>query len=419
MVEQAAPPVSTTNPTTSATARPPATVPASATAPAPTLLLIAIDGFRPDYLQRGITPVLSTLAKDGVLAPQGMQPSFPSLTFPNHYTLVTGLTPGRHGIVNNTMSDSTIPGVLFSLSNRAAVADARWWEDATPLWVSAERQGIPSATMFWPGSEAAIHGVRPADWRVYDYNFPAEARVDAVLAWLDRPVASRPKFITLYFEAVDSAGHKNGPDGADTNVAIANVDAAIGKLVDGLKARGQMATTNFVIVADHGMAAISPERTILIDELVDTTRVERFATYGQMVGFTPLPGQEADVTRHLTAPRPHVQCWPKADVPARFDHSQHRRVPAVVCLADTGWTLITRENLARNPPRGGAHGYDPAAPEMAALFLAHGPAFKAGTLLPGFVNVDVYPLLAKLAGVRPQPNQGTLATFAKVLTQAP
>jgi predicted AlkP superfamily pyrophosphatase or phosphodiesterase len=386
--------------------------------PAP-LILISIDGFRPDYLERGVTPVLSRLAKDGVLAAQGMRPSFPSLTFPNHYTLVTGLTPDHHGVINNTMTDENIPDVLFTLSNRAALADRRWWDGATPLWVSAEQQGLKTATMFWPGSEVDIQGVRPRDWLVYDHNFPAESRVDQVLEWMDRPLAMRPDFVTLYFEAVDSAGHRSGPQGAETTAAVASIDKAIGRLIEGLATRGLLQQTDLLIVSDHGMANLSPQRVVLLDEMLDIASVQRFIPYGPLQGFTPLPGKEAEVKASLAQPHEHVQCWPKAELPARFDYGRNPRVPPFICLAEIEWSLATRESMLRNPPGGGSHGFDPEDPQMAALFIASGPAFEHGVLLNSFVNVDVYPLLARLLGITPQPNQGRLDTFSRVLATRP
>ncbi len=378
--------------------------------PAP-LILISIDGFRPDYLARGVTPVLSRLAQQGALAAQGMRPSFPSLTFPNHYTLVTGLTPDRHGVINNTMTDEKIPDVLFTLSNRAALADRRWWDGATPLWVSAEQQGLKTATMFWPGSETDIQGVRPSDWLTYDHNFPPDARVDQLLEWLDREPSTRPDFLTLYFEAVDSAGHRFGPDAAETTAAVASIDQAIGRLIEGLTTRGLLPQTNLVIVSDHGMASMSAQRVVLLDEMLAIDSVQRFLPYGPLQGFTPLAGREAEVRTRLAQPQQHVQCWPKAELPARFDYGKNARVPPFICLAEIGWALATRESLLRNPPSGGSHGYDPDEAQMAALFIARGPAFAPGVELPRFANVDVYALLAQLLGIKPQAHQGRLDTF--------
>jgi len=377
----------------------------------PLTILISIDGFRPDYLDRGVTPVLSALAAEG--ARGVMRPSFPSKTFPNHYALVTGLRPDRNGIVENTMEDPAIPGVTFKMSNAQAVQDARWWDQGEPIWVAAERAGIVSATMFWPGSEAPIRGVRPRHWRPFDQSVPPDARVDQVLAWLDLPPAERPRLVTLYFDDVDTAGHEFGPDSAEVNAAAAKVDAALGRLQVGLKARGLAA--NQLIVADHGMAAVAPERRIFIDDLLPKDAY-RAPTLGAFATVRPAPGREAEVEAVLLAPRPHLQCWRKAQVPARHHYGRNPRVPPIVCLPETGWSLSTRDYKPARPERG-AHGFDPASPEMAAVFVASGPDIRRGVVLPTFDNVSVYPLLARLVGVRPAANDGNMDDTRVALTR--
>jgi len=317
------------------------------------------------------------------------------------------------------MSDPAIPGVLFSLANKAALADRRWWDAATPIWVSAERQGLKSAAMYWPGSEVDIQGVRPTDWRVFDGNLPGDSRVDQVLDWLDRPLATRPDLITLHFNAVDRAGHRQGPQGAETNAAIASVDKSIGRLIDGLKTRGLLTKTNLLIISDHGMAPISAQRVVVMDEMVDLSSVELLGRIGPLIGFTPRAGKEAEVRQRLSTRREHVQCWPKEELPKRFDYGHNPRVPPFVCMADTEWSLATREALARNPPSGGNHGFDPVDDQMAALFIARGPAFQAGSQLQSFANLDVYPLLAHLINIKPEPHQGRLDTFMPVLVAKP
>jgi hypothetical protein len=214
------------------------------------LLLISLDGFRADYLRRGLSPTLQMLADDGVRA-RAMEPSFPSLTFPNHYTLVTGKYPDDNGIVNNDMFDSKLG--TFRLNLRKAVSDGRWWDEAEPIWVDADRHGLPTAIMFWPGSEASIHGFRPDHWRPYNGKMPYDQRVDQILAWLDLPPAQRPHFLALYFQRVDTAGHYYGPDSPETNQAIRDVDAALARLVAGLKKRGMYAHINLIVLADHGI----------------------------------------------------------------------------------------------------------------------------------------------------------------------
>jgi len=389
-----------------------AACPASAQAPkaAPLTILISIDGFRADYLQRGKTPTLALMASDGVRAV--MRPSFPSLTFPNHYTLVTGLRPDEHGIVANTMEDAARPGVVFMLNKPDIVHDPIWWDQAEPLWVTAEKQGVRTATMFWPGSDAPIRGVQPHDWRLFNKNLPASARVDQVLAWLDRPPAERPRFVTLYFDAVDSAGHAGGPDSDAVDKALVDTDADLALLLRGLQKRGLLESTDVVVVADHGMAATSATREIVLAELMPADAFHA-VSQGAVAGIRPQAGHEADVAQALLAPHDHMTCWRKAEIPPRLHYGKNPRAPPFVCLAATGW-VIEAGRSARGPPRG-EHGYDPEDPQMAALFVAHGPSFKHGVVLPAFDNVDVYPLLAKLVGVAPRPNDGALADIAPAL----
>ncbi|MBX9745325.1 MAG: ectonucleotide pyrophosphatase/phosphodiesterase [Hyphomonadaceae bacterium] len=375
----------------------------------PITILISLDGFRPDYLDRGNTPTLSRLATEGVRA--SMRPSFPSVTFPNHYTLVTGLRPGRHGVINNRMEDPDRPGVVFTLPDRAVASDPIWWRDGVPIWVTAERQGVRTGTMFWPGSDYELHGQRPSRWRTFDQSLPGFARVDILLSWLDLPEAERPSFFTLYFDLVDTAGHRYGPDALETNAAAAEVDAAIARLLGGLDARGYAGRVNFVIAADHGMAAMAPDAIIDLDARI-TPQQARVIWDGQFTGVAPLAGQEQIVEQALIGRSDHGECWRKSELPARFDFSTHPRIPAIVCMADLGWRYRSTQLQQYGGPSLGAHGYDPAAPEMAATFIAHGPAFRSGVTLEPFDNVSVYPLLARLAGITPETNQGDIEDIA-------
>lgn len=366
----------------------------------PMVVLISIDGFRSDYLDRGLTPTLSRLAREGTTGP--MQPSFPTKTFPNHYTLVTGLRPDHHGVVNNTMEDPAIPGVTFRLSDKAAVADRRWWDDGEPIWVTAENAGIPTATLFWPGSEAPIHGVRPRDWLPFDQDMGGDARVDQLLAWLDRPAGDRPGFATLYFDVVDTAGHRFGPDSAELNAAVASVDASMTRLLAGLRASGLEDQVVLVVVADHGMAATSPDRVVRLGP-VTASDAARVIYSGAILGVEPQPGHEAELRAELLVPHDHMQCWEKGHLPSRLAFGTHRRVPAIFCLAETGWEILAPDQTAWT---GGDHGYDNAAPEMQALFIAHGPGVVPGRRVSSLRNVDVHTLLGRLLGLEIPTDDG-------------
>ncbi|WP_158755438.1 ectonucleotide pyrophosphatase/phosphodiesterase [Dyella sp. S184] len=406
-----------------ATQQPVAPTPIATTASSPTpLLLISIDAYRYDYIDRGLSPTLAMLAKTGVHA-ASMQPSFPSLTFPNHYTIVTGLYPDHHGIVNNTMFDAQLG--KFSLGNRKAVSDGRWWAEGTPIWENADAHGLRTATMFWPGAEANIHDHHPDEWMPYDGKVTPDQRVDQVLAWLDQPVGERPTFLTLYFDAVDHAGHKYGPDTPQVNDALRETDEAMTRLVQGLKQRGLFDKINLIVLADHGMASNPLPNSVLIDRLIPLDQVQT-VSMGILAGFNPKDGSAkaigdfATIEHQLEQPQPHMQCWDKTRVPARLHYGSNPRVPQLLCLANVGWRVTTTDYLASH--KGdisiGEHGYDNADPLMQALFVAHGPAFRVDAKVAAFPNVDVYPLMTHLLGLPPAANDGDYDAVKDMLKPA-
>ncbi len=382
----------------------------------PVTILVSIDGFRPDYLERGLTPTLSALARDGVSA--AMQPSFPSKTFPNHWTLVTGLVPDHHGITANKMEDAARPGETFTM----ATVDPFWWNEAEPVWVTAERAGIRTAAMFWPGSAVpwgghaagwgpVDDGTLPQDWQQFSMQVSNLQRVNSVVDWLRRPAEIRPEFVTLYFDIVDSAGHGGGPDSEQANAALREVDADIAMLVDGLDRLGQPA--NLVIVSDHGMAATSSERVIALDRIVDPS-FYRLVESGPYASFAPAADHVAEFEAAILAPHAHMQCWRKGELPERFRYGTHPRIPPYLCLAETGWTIAP--TAPDEDWSGGNHGYDNAAPEMAALFIAEGPAFRHRVRLDEFSNTAVAPLIRRLIGLPQSASlDGSLAPLEAAL----
>ncbi len=370
---------------------------------APPVLLISIDGMRVDYLDFGVTPNLQRLMDEGVRA-RWMTPAYPVLTFPAHYTIVTGLRPDHHGIVHNDMLDAELG--RFRLADRDAVGNGLWW-GGEPIWVSAERAGLPTAAFFWPGSEAPIQGIRPGRWRLFDDSVPFADRIDTVLGWLGEPEATRPRFMTLYFERVDKSGHDYGPGSAQVREALIETDAAIGRLLDRLQRQGQLEQVNIVLVSDHGMAAVPPGQIVQVESMVDLADVT-IVSVGQVVGFNPLPGRTETAEARLLGRHAHYQCWRKQELPQRWRYGSHPRVPAIVCQMDEGWDALPRSFAARRPsdaPRG-SHGYDPALESMRTIFLARGPAFRRGVVIDPIENVDVYPLLARLVGIEPVGDDG-------------
>jgi len=382
--------------------------PQSATqeARAPVTILVSIDAFRPDYLRQGNTPNLDALAAGGV---QGtMRPSFPALTFPNHEAIITGMRPDRSGIVAGVMYDPRRPGVRFA-NTEATQSDEFWWEGAEPLWITAEKAGIRTGVMFWPGLEAAHEGVRPTDWARFDFNYLGGQRIRTVLDWMRRPAGIRPRFAVVYLDIVDRTAHKKGVTAPETIAAVRDADRWIGELADGLKALGQPA--NLVIVSDHGMSDVRLDRVLLTGDLLPA-EAYRFTQWGPFAGIDPLPGHEAEVEAALLKPHPYAECWRKADVPARLHYGKHPRVAAIVCLASQGGEIVSI------PPTNKAdHGYDPDDPDMTALFLVNGPAFDTRAAAPAkFDNVDVNPLLRRLLGLPAATSiDGSDAPFAALL----
>jgi predicted AlkP superfamily pyrophosphatase or phosphodiesterase len=379
------------------------------------LILISIDGYRADYLGRGHNPTLVALAASGVRA-QSLRPAFPTLTFPNHYTIVTGLYPDHHGIVNNRMLDPAI-AVPFVYKDAATIDNPAWW-GGEPLWVSVEKQGRHSATVFWPGSDVAIDGVRPEHWMRFDASLSPDARVAQALDWIDLPESERPAFVTIYFDQVDHASHTFGPGSPEVDATVAQIDAALAHLLDGLQQRGLADAANLVIVSDHGQALAGADKVEVLDRTIDVNHVNLIST-GVLTGLAARPGHEAEVERALLAPHEHMRCWKKSAVPARLHYGSNPRIPPLLCLADDGW-IINTQKFMDDPERHvslGEHGYDNDDPAMRALFIAHGPAFKRGLVVPEFDNVDIYPLLTAILGISARPNDGNFSVTAPFLAR--
>jgi predicted AlkP superfamily pyrophosphatase or phosphodiesterase len=376
-----------------------------------TVLLISIDGFRPDYLERVPAVNLRALVQRGVRA-EWMTSAFPSKTYPAHYTIATGLWPEHHGIVGNSMWDSTI-GYTFRMTDRESVRDPRWWS-GEPIWVTAERQGRRAAAFMWPGTEAAIGGVQPTWWRPYSAEVAETTRLNQIFGWLTLPSDSAPVIVLTYFGSVDRKGHDFGPDSPELDSAISRVDSAVGALVAGLAFRSRR-DVNLVIVSDHGMAALSPDRVIYLDDYLDLTRV-RMIDWSPVAAIAPGKGIDAETIYHQLAGRhPRLMVYRRDQIPDRYHYRQHRRIAPVIAVADEGWMITSHERAPRALRERGSHGYDPAVPSMRAVFIAAGPAFRRGAVVAPFSAVHVYELLCAVLGLRPAANDGVLDSVKTVL----
>ena len=375
-----------------------------------TLLLISIDGFAKDYLQRYKAPTLERLAKSGVRAVH-MQPSFPTKTFPNHYSIATGLYPAHHGIVENNIYDADFDAV-FRMNKKEEVTNGRWWL-GEPVWVTAEKQGVKTATYFFPGSEAAIKGVRPGLWQAYDGSISNIDRVKSVLAWLDLPIEKRPQFLTLYFSSVDDAGHAYGPESEQVAAAIADVDQALAALVAGLEQRALFNKINLLLVSDHGMAKVEQQQMIKLDQLFDEKLAALVLWTPELVSIFPKPGELEAIYQQLNASLPpQAKVFKKAELPERWHYQSSKRIAPLLVVPETGWRLMQAGKLQewlKKPglsPVTGSHGYDNNSPQMQAIFIGHGPVFEKGSQIPAFSNIELYNLMCRILAIKAAPNDG-------------
>jgi predicted AlkP superfamily pyrophosphatase or phosphodiesterase len=381
---------------------------------APILVLISFDGWRWDYITRAKAPNLQQLASNGVHA-EGLIPVFPSKTFPNHYTIVTGLYPERHGIISNVMVDPDFPQ-RFTMAAPTA-RDARWW-GGEPLWVTAIGQNQRSAAMFWPGSEAPIAGIRPTYWRPFDDGLPNAERVKQVLDWLALPADQQPSFVTLYFSEVDEAGHEHGPDSRQVLEAAARLDQALGQLLSGIASLNLTDRTNLVVVSDHGMSQLSNKRIIFLDDYIDLSRVD-LIEWTPNLGLRPLAGSVDEIYRALKDKHPALAIYKREEIPEHLHYRNNNRIPPIVGLADEGWTITSHaRHLAMSiagRSEGGAHGYDPRYKSMHGLFVVAGPRIRQKMVVPAFENVHIYNLLCEALGLSPAKNDGDPAVVRSFL----
>ncbi|GMR14338.1 MAG: ectonucleotide pyrophosphatase/phosphodiesterase [Gemmatimonadota bacterium] len=375
---------------------------------APYVVLISIDGFRHDYLDLFDVPNLRRIVDGGVRA-EAMIPVFPLKTFPNHYSIATGMYPARHGLINNRFYDPERDESYFFL-DRDKVADGTWY-GGEPLWVLAEQRGMVSAAFFWVGTEADVRGVRPTHWRDFDGSVPNSDRVDQVLAWLTEPVRVRPHMLTLYFEDVDQVGHRSAPESPEMTEAVRSIDSAIGRLLDGIATLPYGDQVYVVVVSDHGMAAFGPDRVYYLEDFMDLETVR--LTDAGAVAFMYLDGsarERTDLRDRLAEAMPRAAVYTLDEVPERLHYAGGRRLGDVIIVPELGWMVADRRS--RNIQPGWTHGWDPAEKAMHSVFLAMGPGIEPGKTIPPFENIHIYPWIAGLLGLEPsEPIDGDPAVL--------
>lgn len=390
--------------------------PAHAQNPEPHVVMVSFDGFRHDYVQRflsqgGELANFQRLLEEGASA-EGLIPSYPSSTFPNHYTLVTGLYPGNHGLVNNRFFSRRL-NLDYSMSKRERVQDARFY-GGLPLWQYVQQQGLKAASYFWVGSEAPVAGAFPDHYFIYDGARADEERVVAVLSWLALPEQERPRFISLYFSFMDDAGHAFGPDSAEVTAALPKADALLGSLLDGIDASGL--AVNLIVVSDHGMYPI----TAALDSVIPTSSLGIPEGVRTVVSSTLVQlyvDDTALLAETYAALKPlgrNFEVYLKQETPAHWHYRAHPDTGEILLAAEPGHIFSDRPLSSTI----GVHGYDPGVTEMHAIFYAWGPRIRAGARVPAFENVHVVPLVTHLLGLPEIGNiDGSLTPLLPILNE--
>ena len=360
-------------------------------------LVISFDGFRYDYLSFVDTPNFDSFIDSGVYA-ESLIPVFPSLTFPNHYSIATGSYADNHKILANTFYSKTLKR-KYSMRDSDAVQDGKFY-GAEPIWVTAEKNNVKTATYFWIGSEAEINGYRPSIYKNYDGSVSFESRVDSIVKWLEYPIERRPKISMLYFSEPDYTGHGYGVSTEHIKTSIKEMDELFGYIIEKLSKLDIYESMNILVVSDHGMADVSPERVILLDEYIN---LEDF----NEIGGPSVTGLNLKEDLFVLNPKSfrkemeNAQIFSKNNIPKEY-HYINNDTPDYIILADEGWFITTNTRLKqkRSFPLG-MHGYDSKNLSMHGIFFAKGPSFKNGHKIPSFENINIYPMICSIHNLTP------------------
>ncbi|XP_020583621.1 venom phosphodiesterase 2-like, partial [Phalaenopsis equestris] len=378
----------------------------------PTVILISSDGFRYGYHFKSNLPNIHRLIINGTEAVPGLIPVFPSLTFPNHYSIVTGLYPSFHGIINNHFIDPS-SGESFTMNSH----EPKWWL-GEPLWETVVNHGLPAATYFWPGSEVVKGSWHcPPDFcKKYDGSVPFEQRVDTVLNYFDLPKNQIPAFITLYFEDPDHQGHQFGPDDPEITSAVIRIDGMIGRLIHGLEKRGVFEDVSVILLGDHGMVGNCDKKTIFLEDLSPWIKIppDWIQSNSPLITIRPPPTvSPAEVVRKMNEALSSgkvengnkLKMFLKEDLPKRLHYSENYRIPPIVGLLEESY--MVENTRSKKKECGGSHGYDNLFFSMRTIFVAHGPQFQRGRKVPSFENVEIYNVITEILGLKGAENNGS------------
>ncbi|XP_033745896.1 ectonucleotide pyrophosphatase/phosphodiesterase family member 5-like [Pecten maximus] len=374
------------------------------------VLLVSMDGFRYDYPEKVSTPNFDRMARKGVRAAY-VNNTFTTKTFPSHYSIATGLYDESHGIVGNHMYDPKF-NEIFSMRSH----ETKWWDQGEPLWITTRKHGLKSGTLFWPGSEAEIQGLRPNTWYAYNESISFDKRVDMVIDMLKK---DKYNLVTTYFHEPDRTGHLFGPESVEVRDKIAEMDSLLGTLLDKLNASGLLDSVNLILTSDHGMATTDYNNKLVdIYDLVDRAKINFTVDSGPIMQVVPVAGEVAAVVRGINR-NPNFTAYRKEDIPEEWHYKNNRRIMPVFVLADEGWTISPNKTESRMEPNKGNHGYDNSLMVMKPIFYAIGPNIRSGMSAPPLKSIDIYPMICELLGIPPSPNNGSLDNTASFIRSFP
>lgn len=364
------------------------------------VVVLSLDGFRSDYSLRAHTPTLDSVAKAGIHST--FRPSYPSNTFPNHYSMATGLYPDHHGLIDNKFYAEDIQ-LTYSHKNQQSVTNPHFY-GGEPIWNTAQKQGINTATFFWVGSELPIQGMQPSIWKPYDRSTPHKNRADSVIAWLQLPEEERPHLIMWYIEEPDVIGHNSTPESPITIETIENLDSTINYFFTQARQLDIFPEIDFIILSDHGMATVLPEKHINLNDYLPRDSFH-FVFEGVPALLYPKDGYTNKAMKILETV-PHITAYKKEDIPEKYKFGTHPRISDIVIIPDMGAMVHFRTKDTISTPKA-THGYDNYSPEMEAIFYAAGPSFKKGVTAPTMENINLYLLITSLLGIEPATNDGS------------
>ncbi|ROL58233.1 alkaline phosphatase family protein [Bacteroidetes/Chlorobi group bacterium Naka2016] len=363
------------------------------------VLLISFDGFRWDYLNRSLTPNLNNFADKGIRA-LSLEPAYPSGTFPNHYTIVTGMYPENHGIIGNHIYDK-FTNNSFTLRKQEEVSNPRWYLGEA-IWETAKRQGILTASFFWPGSELNLDYRRPDYFVPFNPKIPYKTRIDSVIGWLKLPYEKRPKFITLYFEETDTKGHDFGPFSPEIDSAIVLCDQLFGYLLDQLRQINFLDSINIIVVSDHGMTEIDKNKIIVLKNYLGIGKIE-VNSYGYLCSITGEKDSVEKAYNTLKNNERNFKVYKRKEVPNYFHFNNNPWIGEVIVIPEIGWT-VAYDSTEYTFKVKATHGFDNHWLDMHGIFIAKGPALKNGYTTGTLMNIDIYPLMCKILNIIPRNN---------------